>query len=179
MSGPIGAESSRESRLGERTVDDLSSLATELARAMRGRYSPDCDDAARRRLLDRAFLAFHVELERCGPIDLCIESSGFHSNDLCDRVPAKHLEDLLEALLQHDVRRVRFTPGLSRNAFHAFVDYLDPHRGNGRRGGGDAAAGPPGCGSGITINDDVERDANGARPRALGHPTAREDEPLH
>ena len=126
---------------------------TELARALRcSAAQPDCDEGTRRELLDRAFLAFHVELERSGPIDLQIENGGFRADGLPERVSAKRVEDLFEALRTHDVRRVRFTPDLSRDDFRAFVEFLDDHCEAQRADS--AARGKSACsGAGLAINE--------------------------
>jgi len=53
----------------------------------------------------------------------------------------------VEALRQKGLRQIRFTPGLTREAFHELVAYLEPGEGDTHEG-----AGPPGEGAGIEIN---------------------------
>lgn len=161
MSEPIAARASHAPHPGGRTAADLSSLLTELARALRASRDTKPDPATRAAVIDRAFLAFHVELERCGPIDLRMGEAGFDGT-ASGAVPAARLEDLIDALRHNDVRRIRFSAGLSRDAFYDLLRYL----------GGEAGGERPTACTGLDLEG-----ANGGETTTPGE--AQGNESLH
>ena len=136
MSKPAG-----ESRQwGERTLADLSSLLVELSRALKGLGFYAEGHPSRADLLDRAFLAWQIELGRAGPLELWTSESDFRISGLAGRLVHGHMQELARALLEHEVRRVCFTPQLAREAFHAFVELLQRSEQGVARCGGFARA---------------------------------------
>jgi HEAT repeat protein len=120
------SESADESRSwGERGVADLSGLLVELSRVQKGMGFYAEGDRARAQLLDRAFLAFQVELQRAGPLEIWIDEDHFRGTGLGETLPHSHMAELARALREREVERVEFLPGLSRDAFNAFADLMN------------------------------------------------------
>jgi len=109
---------------GERTAADLSSLLVELSRLHKGLtfYAPD--HPVRRELIDRAFLAWRVNLERAGPLELYVSGSETRCGDLDESIAGNHQEELLSALASRGVRQLRFEPGMDRDCFQRFAELL-------------------------------------------------------
>jgi HEAT repeat protein len=109
---------------GQRTTGDLSTLLVELSRALKGlRFYPE-GAPSRRDILDRAFLAWRVDLERAGPLELWIGESSFSASGVREPVAHGHLKGLAQALLDRGVERLLFTPDLARRAFHDLAELL-------------------------------------------------------
>jgi hypothetical protein len=109
---------------GQRTAGDLSSLLVEFSRALKGlRFYPE-GDPSRRDILDRAFLAWHVDLERAGALELWIGESTFSASGVREPVAHGHLAELAQALLDRGVERLLFTPDLARRSFHDLAELL-------------------------------------------------------
>ncbi len=120
----------------KRTTTDLSCLLVELGRVCKGMRFYAEDSTARGELLDRAYLAFQVELERAGRLELWIDEAVFRASDVSESIPHGHMADLARVLLERDVQRIEFTPALTRDAFHSFVDVLShSERDHALRGG--------------------------------------------
>jgi hypothetical protein len=109
---------------GERTSGDLSSLLVELGRVLKGLYFYRDDHPARRALLDRAFLAWQVELDRAGPIELRVEEPVLKADGVHEAIALDSHPEVAAALRACDVRRLRLTPDLTRAAFDALAELL-------------------------------------------------------
>jgi len=109
---------------GDRTAADLSSLLVELSRALKGLRYYEEDHPAHRDVLDRAFLAWRVELERSGPIALHLDEGGFRADGVDQAVATTHLHELAAAFGEHSVATLRITPELTRQAFHELLGLL-------------------------------------------------------
>lgn len=154
---------------GDRTPADLSSLLVELSRAHKGMRFYAEGDAARADLLDRSYLAFHVDLERAGPLELWIDNTAFRASGVADRVPHGHMAELARALLARGVQRLRFEPALTRDAFHAFGDLLGRSEENLDRCGGFARGLVARSSTGIVVNGG-EEDALAAQQSSISTP---------
>ncbi|MGH0037615.1 MAG: HEAT repeat domain-containing protein [Myxococcota bacterium] len=107
-----------------RTAADLASLLLELSRALKGlRYYEDAHPA-RRAGLDRAYLALRAELDRSGPLEVRHDATGFAATGTAERVPTTHLHELAEALDEHALEALRFTPELTRRSFQTALEGL-------------------------------------------------------
>lgn len=108
----------------ERTSADLSMLLVEWGRALKGLafYAPG--NLARKDVIDRAFLAWQIELERGGPVEIHIETDGFRGADIHGRIGAPHLDELGAALRGCGVHTIAFAPELSRDAFRVVLEGL-------------------------------------------------------
>jgi HEAT repeat protein len=147
------SESADESRnWGERTPFDLASLLVELSRAQKGLGFYAEGDRERSLLLDRAYLAVQVELERAGPLELWIDAAHFRVTGVDQALPHSHMADLAEALRTRDVQRIEFLPGLTRDAFNAFADLLQRSQQGLKHCGGFARGLAARSNAGIRIN---------------------------
>lgn len=109
---------------GERTAGDFSSLLVELARAIKGlRFYEEGHDA-RRDILDRAFLAWRVELDRSGTVDLHVDDHFFRCSGVSERLVHGQLCELADLLRHRGLARLRITPVLTRSAFHSLAELL-------------------------------------------------------
>ncbi len=149
----MSAPSKDSPEWGERNATDVTSLLVELSRVLRGVGFHEEGDPARVDLLDRAYLAMHVELERAGPLQIRVASDRFHIEGLPDEIGPGVMNDLANALVQRGVERLALTPDVSREAAHALIDLLDrdPHKLE--QGGGFERALAARCDTGILIND--------------------------
>jgi len=152
MSKP--ADESRQ--WGERTLADLSSLLVELSRALKGLGFYAEGHPSRADLLDRAFFAWKIELERAGPLELWTSESGFRASGIGEQVSHGPMQELARALLEHDVQRVAFSPQLARESFHAFVELLRRSEQGIARCGGFARALADRASKGIVIDGGEE-----------------------
>ena len=106
-----------------RTTGDLSSLLVELMRAVKGLRFYNHRHPARRDLLERAFLAWHADLQRAGPLDLRVEKDTFRFEG-CEPLPQGHLADLGHTLRERGAERIGFASTMGRDAFHSFIELL-------------------------------------------------------
>ena len=112
-----------EGSLGERTAADLSSLLVELSRALKAvRYY--ADGPAQRDVMDRALLAWQIEIERAGPLELWVEDQYFRATGISESVESLHLHDLLELTTERNLRSMRVSEGLCRSSFHELACWL-------------------------------------------------------
>ncbi|MCZ6784874.1 MAG: HEAT repeat domain-containing protein [Proteobacteria bacterium] len=135
-----------------RTAGDLTSLLVELMRALRGLRFYGSEHPARRALLDRSFLAWQVDLERAGTLELRIENAVFRGSGVSEPVPHGQLTDLAQTLIARGVDCLTFSPQLERAAFHAFVELLALNLDALRNRGGFAAALADRCEAGIRVD---------------------------
>jgi hypothetical protein len=135
----------------ERTAADLASLLVELSRALKGLRFYDQDHPAHRDVLDRAYLAWRVELDRTGPLELQFDGDGFRADGLREHVPTARLRELIEALEEHQVATLRVTPALTRQGLGAFLRGLAEEPRRLAPLGGVAAVVAAECAPGITL----------------------------
>lgn len=141
---------------GERTSTDLASLLVELSRVQKGMGFYAEGDPARSQLLDRAYLAVQVELERAGPLELWIDETRFRATGVAEALPYSHMTELAEAFSTRDVQRVEFLPELTRDAFNAFADLLHRNEQGLKHCGGFARGLAARSNTGIRINGGEE-----------------------
>jgi len=137
---------------GERTPADLASLLVELGRAVRGVSFYGDEAAACVQLMDRTWLAFRGELDRAGPVEIWLVESGFRATGINDEIPLRHLQDLASALERHEIHRVRFAHGLTRDALRAFLELLSRSAASIRQEGGMTRALSHRSSAGILLN---------------------------
>jgi hypothetical protein len=156
-----GRPSQADPEQGQRSVADLMGLLVELARARKGLSFYEEGHAARADLIDRAWMAWHLEIQRAGEVEIVCDAQGLGAPGI-DRLPTSGtLDELHSALLERRVESIRLEPSVTRNAFAALLDLLGrPHEYTLHCGGvGPALA--TRCDDGIVINGAVV-----ARPSA-------------
>lgn len=155
----------------ERTAADLASLLGEVTRALKGLRFYEGENPARRDLLDRAYLAVRVELERSGDLEIELDDPGFRAVGTDGTVGRERLRELVEALTEHELERVRLTPELGRKGFHLLLELLaeEPRR-LASRGGLVGALSSAEDTAGIALP--------GMRPVVATGPAARDDAPV-
>ncbi len=116
--------SQRGSGWGERTAADLSSLLVELSRAVKGLAFYEADHPARRDLVDRAYLAWRVDLDRSGPISLQTGPDSFRADGVDESIAHGHLADLGRLLRERGLDRIGIGEDLSRGAFQSLLELL-------------------------------------------------------
>ena len=107
---------------GQRTPADLSGLLVELSRALKGQGFYEPDHPALRAILDRAFLAWQVEIERAGPIELSVEDDGLRCVGVAEPQPLE--ATLGDQLRMHAVEALQATRELTHADFARFVAVL-------------------------------------------------------
>jgi len=108
----------------ERTSADLSTLLVEWGRALKGLafYAPE--SLARKDVVDRVFLAWQIELERAGPVEIHVEERGFRGTDIHGRIGAPHLDELANALAERGVESIAIAPDFTRESFRIVLEAL-------------------------------------------------------
>ncbi len=108
----------------ERTAADLSSLLVEMSRALKALRYYAADHPSHRDAIDRAYLAWRVELDRLGAVELEVDDDGFRAVGIVGSVPDTHLKELADALFEHGVSRLRFDPELDRPSYQRLIELL-------------------------------------------------------
>ncbi len=139
---------------GSRTVNDVTSLLLELARAHRGFDFYGETSPQRESLCNRAFRALSSEINRAGPIEFLIETQGLRPGEFTQSIETHGvLGEFEDALRRHDLLRLSLTEPLTSTALHGLLDQLvrPPERfGSGADFAQTLAARDT---SGITLND--------------------------
>ena len=108
----------------ERTSADVSGLLVELGRVLKGTSFYGPADATTRGLTERAYRAWRVDLDRAGPLDLHLTTSGFQADGIRQSISTAHLSELTTALRSAGVESLHFGDGLSADSLLAFATSL-------------------------------------------------------
>jgi len=141
---------------GRRTPNDVSALCVELLRAVRehefrgarrggGSGGGAGRAAAASAGLDRAFRAWHADLERRGPLHVVVDERGLRTAGDSMPVGRGRLDELARRLRERGVTALTFEPGLDAPAWRAFVALLSADPAEVARHGGGAALLPEGA----------------------------------
>ena len=109
---------------GERKHADLTGLLVEFARARKGLSFYAEGHAARADLVDRAWMAWQLGIQRAGAIELVCEADGLRFAGGEEPMRSAPLDELQQALSDRAVETLRFDSSMTRDAFAALLDLL-------------------------------------------------------
>lgn len=109
---------------GQRTAADLTGLLVELARARKGLSFYDEGHPARNDLIDRAWMAWQLELQRAGAIELACDGPTLSATGEAPLLPAGPVDEVRDTLAEREVETLRIEPQVTREAFTALLDLL-------------------------------------------------------
>ena len=107
-----------------RTVADVTGLLVELARACKGLSFYAEGHPARADLVDRAWMAWRLEVQRAGALEVECEKEGLRVAGLDDPLTPAAIDELHLALRDHGVETLLLTPDATRESFNAMLELL-------------------------------------------------------
>jgi len=113
----------REQEVAARSAADVAAMLIELGRAVKACHFYASDHPARKATLERSFRAFESALARAGALELDVSAGALHVAG-SDPIGRGSLDELVRALIERGVRRLRFEPGLEHDAFVQLVAVL-------------------------------------------------------
>ncbi len=152
MTEAMKSEASAGTPTAARTVADATGLLVELARACKGLSFYGEGHPARTDLIDRAWMAWRLEVQRAGRLDLTCERGGLRIRGLDQLFTPAAIDELHHALLDRDVEALALGEDVTRESFAALLDLLGQPPEYLTRSGGLALALAQRCDHGIGIN---------------------------
>ncbi len=135
-----------------RTFADATGLLVELARACKGLSFYAEGHAARADLVDRAWMAWRLEVQRAGSLDLECEADGLRIAGLDELFTPAAIDELHHALRERDVHALSLGEEVTRESFTALLELLGQAPDYVARSGGFALALAQRSDRGIGVN---------------------------
>jgi len=135
-----------------RTVADVKGLLVELARACKGLSFYAEGHPARADLVDRAWMAWRLEVQRGGALALQREPDGLRIDGVDQLLTPAAIDELEVALHDRDVERIELGEDATRESFTALLELLGQPPDTVSQRGGVAAALAQRCDRGISVN---------------------------
>lgn len=135
-----------------RTLADATGLLVELARACKGLAFYAEGHPARADLVDRAWMAWRLEVQRAGAVEIECEDAGLRIVGLEGLLTPAAIDELHLALRDRGVAKLMLTADVTRESFGALLELLGRPPADVAGRGGLAAALAQRCDHGIGIN---------------------------
>lgn len=160
----VQADSPGESQPApKRFVSDVTGLLVELARACKGLSFYAEGHPARADLVDRAWMAWRLEMQRAGALTMRCEADGLRVDGIDALLTPAAIDELHVALRARRIESIVLGEGTTRESFRALLELLGQAPDVVAQRGGVAVALAQRCNHGITINGvSPSKNPNGA-----------------